>query len=392
MLTLVAAVAAAAGASTALAAEPVLTRHPASEAPRLVQAALDAELAGDLAQRAALLAKAIGADAECDAAHWLLGQVRFNGQWCTPEEVQGVVASDPRWAEYRTLRNALSGTPEEHVRLAEWCGEHGLANEEPLHWARVLLAWPDHPEARRRLSIEQYGGALFTHEQVVELEQQASNADANLKRFKSQFARLCREAVSPEMGVRTRALAALRAVNDPAAIDALELAAADAIASARRGQADLEAAIVTALAGMPQHTATLRLLNHAVFSNYDGVSKQATQALKARPQTDYVPLLLAALKAPLDVQVEVFATPDGGVRMLETVMQDGPDQDAAHIRSTNFETEGAMLHDRAKGNPGVVLRATWPKRRAWRPTPRPASTPRTRKPAHSTRDSRRCFT
>src|SRR5262245_23429928 len=73
------------------AAEPDISR--AAKGQTLVQAALDAELAGDAVKRAALLDQAIAADPDFAPARWQSGQVKFDGSWRRVDEVATIVAN-----------------------------------------------------------------------------------------------------------------------------------------------------------------------------------------------------------------------------------------------------------------------------------------------------------
>jgi hypothetical protein len=65
---------------------------------------------------------------------------------------------------------------------------------------------------------------------------------------------------------------------------------------------------------------------------------------------------MAALQAPIEVEFDVLATPDGSVRVSETIRQAGPLTDAEHTRQTNMLTEGAIRYDASRSNPAAVLR------------------------------------
>jgi hypothetical protein len=153
------------------------------------------------------------------------------------------------------------------------------------------------------------------------------------------------------------ALAEIAAIDDPAKLDALDFAIKRACRKAPPELAlGLYRAHVTALSHMPQHVATLRLLNYAVLATSEEMRMRAAKALSPRPATDYVPLLMAALTAPVEADTVVFAAPDGTVRMFETIHQDGPDVGRTHTRSLNLETEGALHFNKATSNPAAVLR------------------------------------
>jgi hypothetical protein len=322
----------------------------------LVRQAIEAGLAGDVTKRRELLDAAIAADADHAPARWQSGQLQFEGQWRTPTEVAELVSNDPRWQEYRELRDASSGSLADHVALAQWCLRNGLSNEERFHWCNVILAAPGHKLARQRLSVREYRGGLFTLEQVAAHEQQLKDAEASFKKYKPRFIELARQARGEGHSTREAALAKIRAVTDPAAIPAIEAA----IGRSKRDESDprtrdLNLALVAALSNMREHEATLYLLNYAVFAQNEDVRKAAAEGLKPRATTDYVPLLMAALTAPIEAEFDVVAAPDGTVRMIETLRQSGPQADKAHVQNTSFEVDGVFGRDRMKTDPGVVL-------------------------------------
>jgi hypothetical protein len=345
------------GQAPASAAKPdakVTIQH-AREAPALVQAALDAEAAGDAATRAKLLAEASESDRDFAPARWHSGELMFDGKWRSLAQIEKLVANNPRWTGYLKLRESLGDAPDAHHQLAEYCQKNRLVEEGRFHWANVLLAEPQNQAARKKLGLQPYEGGLFTAEQVARLEKSAKDAKANLTKLRPRFIALCRDATSPIMSKRLAALKTLGETKDSIALEALEQAIAKAVTSSSEEADGLHRAMVTALANMPQHAATLRLLNYAVFSESPELRRLAAAALKPRPQTDYVPILMSALTAPVEVQIDVLASPDGTVRMLETVSQVGPEAEAVRMRSANFETEGALRSDPTMSDQRAVL-------------------------------------
>jgi hypothetical protein len=337
------------------AAEGTFSRSRENDAPTLVQAALDAELANDPAKRAKLLEDAIAADPNFAPARWLSGQVKFDGQWRKLDVVQNLVANHPRWVGYRKLRASLGTSLEDHVQLGEYCRVNNLAIEGRYHWANVLMADPENEAARSFLGLEEFRGELLTHEQVAELKDAAKNADANFKRHRLQLTKLCRNATLAHPIRRATALAEISVLADSSAMAPLEQIAEKACEKAPKYAEGLHLAVVAALANMPEHEATLRLLNHAVYADSQAVSAAAARALLPRAQTDYMPLLMAALRAPIEVDFDILATPDGSVRLAEVVRQAGPTSQAAHVRRTNRVTEGVFNHDPNRSNPAQVL-------------------------------------
>ena len=342
------------------AAAPTVASSSASEsagAAKLVKQALAVGLNGNVDERAALLQRAADADADFAPARWQQGLVNFDGQWRTPAEVANRVAADPRRQEYEALRAEAAETPANHLRLAQWCLRNELTAEERYHWANVILADPAHEQARQRLNLQEFQGGLYPREQVAAEKERRAQAERDLVKFKPKFIGWCRDATSDLKVTRDRALAKIRAIDDPAAIPALRDAAARALETAdgQKHRTELVLAMTAALSNMPQHVATLNLLELSVFSSIPEVRQAAAEALRPRPTTDYVPLLMAALEAPIESEIDVVTAPDGTVRMVETVTQQQPLQKVAEVRSTNFEVDGAFGRDKAKTDMGAVL-------------------------------------
>lgn len=326
-------------------------------APRLVEQALAAGLAGNDDERTALLKRAADADADFAPARWQQGQVKFDGQWRTLEEVGKHVAADRRWKEYESLRAAAGATPADHLRLAQWCLRNGLDVEERYHWSNVLLANPGHEQARQRLGMQPYQGGLFTKEQVAVDKERRAQAERDVDRFQPKFIGWCRSAASDLKVNRDKALAKIREVDDPAAIPALREAVRRTVktTAGERHRSELILAMTAALANMPQHAATLHLVELSVYSSVPEVRQAAAEALRPRPATDYVPLLMTGLQAPIEAEVDVMAAPDGTVRMVQTFYQQEPLREVSYMRSTNFEVEGALGRDPVRTNPAAVL-------------------------------------
>jgi hypothetical protein len=111
----------------------------AQSAAELVRAALESEAAGKLADRAAKLREVLAADPSYAPAHWQTGQVLVDGRWISvvePSEAGNRQAG--RLAQYRQLRHEMSPTVEDHLRLARFCREARLTDQERMHLALVL--------------------------------------------------------------------------------------------------------------------------------------------------------------------------------------------------------------------------------------------------------------
>ncbi|MDD4268320.1 MAG: polymorphic toxin-type HINT domain-containing protein [Pirellulales bacterium] len=96
--------------------------------------------------------------------------------------------------------------------------------------------------------------------------------------------------------------------------------------------------MVAHLDGQPNQRATESLVRHAVFSESVAVRVAAAEALKKWPKYNYIPILIAGLVAPLEIEIE-FPYGDRGSRRT-TVVQRGVDYDVRHVsRQAMYLTE-----------------------------------------------------
>ncbi|MEM9658511.1 MAG: hypothetical protein AAF961_09130 [Planctomycetota bacterium] len=309
--------------------------HSEAQADQLVQAALAAQLNGDAQRRSELLAEAQRASPESAAARWQSGQVLHNGEWQSIEEVGETVSQSPDLQEYQWLRAELGGGLAAQMELAEWCKLRGLEGEEQFHWRNVLTALPEHRRARGRLGLREYRGGLFTNDAIEELQRRERQAEDDFARFEPRVRALRQAATTRDSVQREQALTAIAAIKDAAAIEALctlltlddsdrsrlvrKLGAdgVDALA------ADLHHATVRAIGDMPQHRATLSLLDYAVCAPTPTVRTAAAEQLKTHPKTDYVPPLMSQLAAPIEADFRVHRTPNGAVKYRQEPFQAG---------------------------------------------------------------------
>ena len=340
-------------ALAAHAAKPADKPQPSTATAKLVHAALQAELAGDATERAKLLSEARVQRPDDSPARWHSGEVLFDGAWRSIDDVAALVQHDVRRQEYKTLRAASGDAPADHVALAHWCAQRGLANQERFHWSSVLRQAPNKVEAQHALGLHEFEGGLFTRQNIDDIEASRKQAEQDLKRFRPIVLDIRRRAAARGSAARDAALEELRLISDPAAIPAIEEMLASGASYKRElrklGRAGMEEfhhqlslAATQALGHMPQHVATVELAKVAVLADWPDARILAAELLKPRPKTDYMPLFMAALQAPIESSVSVFAAPDGTIRLMQTYFQDGPDGDHSHTRFISYEVENAL--------------------------------------------------
>jgi Pretoxin HINT domain len=310
----------------------------AKSAAQLVRAALESEAAGHLDQRAANLRDALAADPSYPPAHWHMGQVLIDGQWRSvveEAESNGAVVNRHvgRLEQYRELRETMSPTLAVHLRLARFCREAGLADQERLHLSAVLRLDRNNKEAITRLRTPKR-----PPDPKAAAHQAAAIADAKRKRsetlarWRDQLTRLRDDFASDDAQRRAAAKAKLLAIRDVDAIPALE----STVSGSSKEAAQL---VVTILENMPSAPATVSLAKHAVLSEWPEVREKAALALKPRDLFAYVPPLLAHLAMPIEVSFDVGSRYGGAVGHHLELFQEGPSFDRSFTESAVYTPE-----------------------------------------------------
>jgi hypothetical protein len=323
----------------------------ANQADTLFQHAIAAEQAGRIADRDRLLTDVLSADPDHRLARWHSGQVLHNGKWQTLEKVERLVSSDPRWREYNDRVAEGEDTLLSHAKMARWCRGEGLQLEEQWHWHNVLRHDPANREALGALKLRPYRGAYLTKEQIDEYEAVAKQAKADFNRYSKELKAAMREVEQASDVERTAALKKISLVNDPAAIPAIvEVVLADAKSEKRiiskfgneKGESllrQMQRAAIGALAEMPDHEATLTLMDVAIYASDTDIRRDAAESLKYRELTAFVPLLMAQLSAPIEVDRKINTLPNGEISVFEDFYEAEPLSVHKHSRSSTYLTQ-----------------------------------------------------
>ncbi|MCU0959173.1 MAG: HINT domain-containing protein [Pirellulaceae bacterium] len=290
--------------------------EPEGDAGALVQAALEAEAAGDALRRQALLSEALAKDPDCAAARWHAGFVRIDNRWLTLDQVHDHFLADPRIAAYGRLRDQLQVDPRRDVLLARWCQEQKLTDEARCHWLGVLRAQPNHEEALRALDMQWYNGQLLPRAQVARqrrVDLQASrellrSSVARHDRYDTLVIRWERAAAAWDPHLPADMEAALAAEKSPHAVVLVNQAIC------RRSQAPkqpdaLETVCrnwIQLLARERAHTKLVVL--HAIGHPQESVRQAAADALRPQPREQYVPLLLSCARFPMELACSLLGS------------------------------------------------------------------------------------
>ena len=297
-----------------------------SEVRRLLGDAERAELDGDSARREALLHDVLAIDPNCNLARWQLGEIEVEDGWQSVSDVQRQTAADPRYAEYIELRGQYGLTGEGHLALARWCKRQGLAQEAGFHWAAVLTYQSNHEEALRELGKQWVGGRLVTYDERVEMQRARREARKESRQWSAKLAGWERAILGSDLVARTEALSAIRSIDDPHAILALEEAT---LAVKGNDQREIERshsiglAFTEALDAMEGQSATDSLTRHAVYAPSRDVRYAAIDALKGRSHYAYVPQLLDALSMPIESSFYITTDRNGSVYYYHELFREG---------------------------------------------------------------------
>ncbi|MHC4399777.1 MAG: polymorphic toxin-type HINT domain-containing protein [Planctomycetota bacterium] len=301
-----------------------------------VQAALDCEIAGADAHRDKLLEGALKVAPDYAPAHWHSGHVRENGRWLPLDELIEISSEDTRLAEYGRRREQAPETLGGQLVLARWCARHQLADQARAHLTHVLREEPNHVEAHQLLGHRQVNGAWMSQREIAEAQRRADRAASDLKRWLPELEKIRKGLTHRSNRRREAASGRLAAIDDPAAVGAMEASlAGEDEETARR--------LVEALAEMTCDEASVALARQAVFSPAEPIRALAAEKLKARRLESYVPAVLATMTTPIESQTELVQSVPGRITYRHTLYSEGQDRGQRAVFETEYVGTGAPL-------------------------------------------------
>jgi hypothetical protein len=323
----------------------------ANQADALFQKAIAAEQAGDLAARDQWIAATLKADPAYKLARWHNGQVMHNGKWYALEKIEEAVAHDPRYQEYAERVADGDDSLASHAELARWCRAQGLQLEAEWHWFNVLRHDAKNREALGALKLRPYRGVYLTVDEIKAHEAAEVQAKAAFKRYSKLIKSAMRDAETSEGPALNAAIDKIASINDPAAISALVVSVfADAPNEQRillkfgaekgeRVLRELQQAGIGALSEMPEHEATLNLMQIGLWASDAEIRHQAAEVLKSREPTSFVPQLMGELTMPIEYSVNMRVLSNGQVLLTEDYQEQGPLAETHHSISRTYSTQ-----------------------------------------------------
>jgi len=343
------------GLSYAIAAEAASDREDRSPA-QLVEEALRGEIEGS-ARRDELLQAALKQEPDYAPALWHTGHVRYGGQWLPIDEVPDRAAANKQLTMYHGAREKSPVTVSGQRELAAWCGKRGLADRERAHLTKLLELAPNDAPARARLGHVQVDGVWLSAEEVREAAARGERAAKAMLAWRPVLEGLRRDLGGVDQAERNRtfrreqALRKWEAIEDPAAIPAMEL-----VFSAGRDPAWAEL-VLEKLGKMDAHEAALSLARHAVFTTSEAICRHAIEKLKLRPYEHYVPVLLSALYTPLQMRAGLYPTPDGRLLYRQLFYREGQQHQELAVLDSVFSYVPTPEGDRRTALSDAVVAA-----------------------------------
>lgn len=266
----------------------------------LVVQTLQREAREGVQDRRELLQAALEAAPDHPLARWHSGFVfePKKRQWRSVDDTIARAAREDALAKYRELRAKAPDTIPGQLELASWCADRKLEDQARAHLSRVLDFNPDHVQARRLLGFVLINGTWVSQQEIAEVQTRARKSAIDsakwiprLQELRSGWARGGRH--------RAKAEQELLAIRDPSAAGAMEAV----FLSPGGSLAGLGIQMLANIRG-PEAAATLAW--HAVFSPSGFVQEAAARALQHQDKHDYVPLMLATMRSPIQSRWQIY--------------------------------------------------------------------------------------
>lgn len=244
--------------------------------------------------------------------------VEEDGKWVKFDAATGG-DDDGKLAEYRQIRNGTPDTAEGSLKLANWCHQHGLNDQERAHLLRVLDLEPNRADLRERLGMKHVGGTWMMPREAQQAAVRGKQALTNLKHWLPRVEKFRAALTGPAGRIRDVAAQHVRDIRDPTAIVAFETVLAPSCDEAG-------AAVVDALAAMKRPEASIALARIATFSASSETTDTARARLKTLPLDQFVPAMLASLVVPGSGQTTVMANGNGRLIFQQAFAYEGADR------------------------------------------------------------------
>ena len=295
----------------------------------LVQEALHREIYGLDKERDNLLGRAVDLEPAYAPARWHQGMVKYRGQWMMVDDVAQFAPRDHKLTSYNDARSRQPDNLEGNLRMANWCRQQQLTDQERAHLLRVLDLSPDNAEVRARLGFRQLEGEWIDEETARGAQERQRAIQLALRKWTPRMEQLRDQLADRSLKERQVAAKAIRTIDDPTAIPALE-------AVLVRHNREAAGLVVESLHGMRDQEAVNLLATMAVTSEWAEVRSAAARELGERPQEGYVPQMLDAMYTPVVTRTEVVPVQTGGLMYRHQFEREGKDERQVLLLDTEY--------------------------------------------------------
>jgi Pretoxin HINT domain len=278
-----------------------------------VRLALWCEAHGLSAERQKHLGLAVSDNPSHALARALLGQVAYQSEWKSPNQLTSELADDrarkARVDEYLARRAKVRDRADELWKLADWCEQNGLKQQAIAHYYQVVERDPRRDAAWKRLGFKKVSGHWDKPERVAAAK---TEADLQHKANKTWVALLekWRGALSSrDKARRADAEIGLSSVTDSRAVPAVWIVFV-------LGGDELQRIGVKLLGQINAARSSRALAMIALTSQSSIVRGEAVKILKGRDPRDYAAVLIVLFRDPIKYDVKSVNGPGSQGELL----------------------------------------------------------------------------
>jgi hypothetical protein len=329
-------------------------------AKRVVDGVLAAERDGSVANRARRLRSALRSSPQFAPAQWHSGRVNIDGEWVPVDKSIPRLAGDKTLQGYRALRAKTPKTLTGQLALATWCRQHKLYDQQRAHLTAVLEIDPNHAAARKALGFVRIGPFWISQRELEQRRKDAVQAAKDLKRW-APTVKSIRAALTGNNRLRyQQALKRLKAIDDPAAIPAIELALA-------YDNPQLALIAINYLGEKSSKESTLALARQGMFSPWKTLRKRAAEKLKSRKLEDFVPQVLNVTSTPIASRRLLYLSNNGSLFYRHFYLQEN--QNIRKVSVADYRHQVLKLVFLAPGTEWADAGTVWNRARIARTNP-----------------------
>ncbi|MFO0924518.1 MAG: polymorphic toxin-type HINT domain-containing protein [Pirellulales bacterium] len=266
-----------------------------------IRAVIEPELNGKSNDRRLRKEEAQGTVSE--ARHWQAGQLQVDRKWIDANKLSEVQPSRVL-QEYREQRQSLPENIESHMRLAAWCHEHGLQEQERAHWNAVLGLDPNHVIAHEKLHEVKIDDVWYSQDEIRMAQDQSRQCLADYRSWLPKIRNIAAKLASDQLSIQKKALAEVESIRDARAIESLEW-------TALRMNQEHALPLVKKITEFYGREACLSLLRIAITDPTSNCGQLAIEQLKKYPLDLFVPEALSLLSSPLQTESVLYRDPQG---------------------------------------------------------------------------------